>query len=222
MTRHGSLAKLKPEYEEQYINLYRNISSGVLEQIKNSNISNYSQFFHNEILFSYFEYTGEDFQSDPVQKADDPIIKDWRKLTDPMLEPLAAHTEGELWIPIEEVFYMGEIKKPSHEASRNVTVVEILPEFIEEYIKLHKDVWHGVLEQLKRSNVQNNSIYVYDGRIYLYLEYAGNDFKADMDRIMEDPESLKWENMINAMVRQVPGAESDELWTEMKEIFHVD
>jgi len=57
-------------------------------------------------------------------------------------------------------------------------VIGIKPDKLEEYKRLHANVWPGVLGMIKRCHIQNYSIYLRqldDGNYYLfsYLEYAG-------------------------------------------------
>ena len=49
----GSIIGLKPEFEGQYIALHKHTFPGVLERIHKSNISDYSIFLLNGILFSH-------------------------------------------------------------------------------------------------------------------------------------------------------------------------
>ena len=86
--RFGSLIKLKPEYEERYIILHKHTFSGVLDRIRKSNIRNYSIFLRAGMLFSFFEYIGNDYDGDIAEIGRDKVTKEWWKLTDPMQEPL--------------------------------------------------------------------------------------------------------------------------------------
>src|SRR3972149_4601379 len=101
--RVGSLIKVKPEYEERYIILHKYTFPGVLDRIRKSNIRNYSIFLLNGILFSHFEYIGNDFVAD-MKAIADPVTKDWWKLTDPIQEPLPARKEGELRAEMDWLF----------------------------------------------------------------------------------------------------------------------
>ncbi|MFC2028939.1 L-rhamnose mutarotase [Chloroflexota bacterium] len=105
MKRYGSLIKLKPEKEAQYRQLHTNAWPEVLEMIRKSNIRNYSIFLKDSYLFSYFEYIGDDFDSDMQKMAADPVTQDWWKLTDPCQEPLETRLEGEWWASMQEVFH---------------------------------------------------------------------------------------------------------------------
>ena len=226
MTRHGSLITLKPEYEERYIILHKHTFPGVLYQIRKSNIQNYTiflrDFLQEKMLFSYFEYTGDDFKADMTNMAEDPTTQEWWKLTDPMQEPLETHKEGEWWTSIEEIFHTGAIKKPSGEAQRHASVVDLRPEFQEEYRKLHAEVSPVVLEQIQESNIQNYSIFLHEYRLYSYFEYIGDNFKEDMDEMFCDTAILKWLDICKTLQKKIPIAKEDEWWVEMREVFHTD
>lgn len=226
MTRHGSLITLKPEYEERYIILHKHTFPCVLEQIRKSNIQNYTiflrDFIQGKMLFSYFEYTGEDFKADMANMAEDSTTQEWWKLTDPMQEPLETHKEGEWWTSIEEIFHTGGIKKPSGETQRHASVVDLYPEFQEEYRKLHTKVSPVVLEQIQKSNIRNYSIFLHECRLYSYFEYIDDDFKEDMDEMFCDPETFKRWNICKTLQKKIPTAREDEWWAEMREVFHTD
>ena len=222
MTRHGSLIKLKPEYEERYIILHKHTFPGVLDQRRKSNIRNYSIFLRECVLFAYFENIGSDFKADMANMAADITTQEWWKLTDPMQEPVENLKEGEWWVSTEEVFHMDDIRKPSNEAQRYASLIDVRPESGEEYKKLHAAFWPGVLEQIKRSNIQNYSIFLHDSRLYSYFEYTGDDFSADMDAMAQDPETQRWWDVCKPLQKKVPTAKEDEWWAEMKEVFHID
>ncbi|MGE5410030.1 MAG: L-rhamnose mutarotase, partial [Clostridiales bacterium] len=131
MKRVGSLIKVRPEYEERYIILHRNTFPGVLDRIRKSNIRNYSIFLLNGILFSYYEYVGQDFDADMKSIADS-VTKDWWKLTDPMQEPLPTRKPGEWWAEMDQILCLEN--SPAIAKGRIGQVAEIISGK-EEYIK---------------------------------------------------------------------------------------
>ena len=86
--RVGSLIKLKSEWEERYAILHKHTFPGVLDRIRKSNIRNYSIFLIDGMLFSYWEYVGDDYDGDMLEIGRNEVTQDWWKLTDPMQEPL--------------------------------------------------------------------------------------------------------------------------------------
>ena len=106
MQRYGSVIKLKPEKLAEYKELHANVWPDVLTMIRECNIHNYSIYFKDGYLFSYFEYHGEDFAADMQKMAADPQTQAWWKLTNPCQEPLETRKEGEWWAGMEEFFHM--------------------------------------------------------------------------------------------------------------------
>ena len=105
MQRFASVIGMKPEHRAEYEKLHADVWPAVLEQIKKSNIRNYSIFRYGEILFSYFEYVGSDFDADMAKMASDPTTQKWWGLCKPLQTPVADRAEGEWWAAISEIFH---------------------------------------------------------------------------------------------------------------------
>lgn len=105
MKRYGSVIKVKDEMLEEYKRLHSKVWPEILKKIYECNIRNYSIYYKSGVLFSYFEYIGEDFEKDMKLMAEDPKTQEWWKLTDPCQEPVEDHKEGEWWSDMEEVFH---------------------------------------------------------------------------------------------------------------------
>ncbi len=58
-----------------------------------------------DLLFSYLEYIGDDFEADMAKMAEDSVTREWWKLTDPCQVPLETRAEGEWWANKEEIFH---------------------------------------------------------------------------------------------------------------------
>ena len=106
MKRYGSIIKLKPEMLKEYKELHANVWTEVLQMIKECNIQNYSIFYKDGYLFSYFEYTGINFSKDMDKMAADPTTQAWWKLTEPCQQPLESHADREWWAAMEEFFHL--------------------------------------------------------------------------------------------------------------------
>jgi len=105
MQRYGSVIKLRPEKLEEYKQLHANAWRSVLDMIRACNIRNYSIYYKDGYLFSYFEYHGSDYAADMQKMAADPQTQAWWKLTDPCQEPLETRKPGEWWASMEEFFH---------------------------------------------------------------------------------------------------------------------
>jgi len=106
MQRYGSIIKLRPDKLEEYKELHANVWPDVLAMIRECHIRNYSIYYRDGYLFSYFEYHGDDFASDMQKMAVDPTTQSWWTLTNPCQEPLETRQPGEWWASMEELFHV--------------------------------------------------------------------------------------------------------------------
>ncbi len=101
-------------------------------------------------------------------------------------------------------------------------VVEIKSSQIEEYERIHADVWPGVLATIADCNVHNYSIYRYNNLLFTYYEYHGSDWAADMAKMAADPVTQDWWKITSPMQQPVPDAGDGEWEKRLPEIFHTD
>ena len=119
------------------------------------------------------------------------------------------------------------VAKESTEVQRYGMVLGVKKEKIDEYKKLHAEVWPGVLKMITECNIQNYSIYLRklpDGKHYLfsYFEYTGDDFDADMAKMAADPTTQKWWSVCEPCQVPFEDRAEGEWWTAMEEVFHHD
>lgn len=107
MTRYGAVLGIKPEAIAEYKRLHAAVWPDVLKQIKSSNISNYSIYLREpeNLLFSYYEYNGDNHADDMAKMAADPKTQEWWAVCMPLQDSLKTIKEGEWWGPMEEVFH---------------------------------------------------------------------------------------------------------------------
>lgn len=105
MKRYGMVIGVHPEKLDAYKRLHAAVWPDVLRMIHECNIRNYSIYYRDGYLFSYFEYIGEDYAADMARMAADPVTQEWWKHCEPCQEPLATRAEGEWWANMEEVFH---------------------------------------------------------------------------------------------------------------------
>ena len=106
--------------------------------------------------------------------------------------------------------------------SRFGWVIQVKPEKLEEYKRLHADPWPEVNSMLKECNIQNYSIYYRDGLLFSYLEYTGVNFKADMAKMAADSMTNLWWELTDPCQEPVPSAKEGVWWADMEEIYHLD
>jgi L-rhamnose mutarotase len=110
MERFGMVIGLREEKMEEYKKIHASAWPEVLTMIKECNIQNYSIYLRKlddgrYYLFSYFEYTGNDFPSDMEKMAADPTTQKWWSICKPCQQPLENRSAGEWWSSMEEVFH---------------------------------------------------------------------------------------------------------------------
>ena len=106
MRRMGSVIKLAAGAQEEYEALHRNVWPDVLAQIRRSGIQNYSIYRYGDLLFSYFEYVGLNFDEDMAAMGEDTRTKQWWALTIPLQSPMPERQAGEWWMELPELFHM--------------------------------------------------------------------------------------------------------------------
>mgnify|MGYP001552115363 CR=1 FL=1 len=114
-----------------------------------------------------------------------------------------------------------------NQVQRYGSVVGVKEDRVARYEELHAAAWPEVLAIIKRSHIQNYSIYLRklaDGRHYLfsYFEYAGDDFAADMARIAAEPVTQSWWAECVPCLELLPDRTPGEVWSPMREVFHLD
>ena len=99
--RFGSISKVKPEKLEYYKKLHAKPWPQINAMIKECNIENYSIYYHDNRQFTYFEYTGDDYEADMAKMAADPETQRW---WDECIPCLALYTEDGPWLDMECVY----------------------------------------------------------------------------------------------------------------------
>lgn len=100
--------------------------------------------------------------------------------------------------------------------------IQLNPEGVEEYVRLHAETWPGVLAKIKECNISNYSIFLKDLTLFAYFEYTGNDFERDMALMAADRLTQQWWDTVKPLMQPIDTRDADEFWADMIEIFHVD
>ena len=101
-------------------------------------------------------------------------------------------------------------------------LIGVNPEKIEEYKKLHANVWPDVLKMITECNIRNYSIYLKDNALFSYFEYVGEDFDGDMAKMAADPTTQKWWDVCKPCQNPIESRADGEWWANMEEVFHHD
>ncbi|MGF0539033.1 L-rhamnose mutarotase [Agrobacterium sp. ES01] len=107
MQRIGMVIGVRPEKIEEYKRLHADVWPEVLAMISACNIKNYSIFLKEpeNLLFSFFEYHGTDYDADMAKMAADPKTQEWWSVCIPCQEALSTRQNGEWWARMPEVFF---------------------------------------------------------------------------------------------------------------------
>ena len=111
--RIAQIVRLKRESLDAYKACHASVWPGVLAQIKDCNITDYSIFLDEPsmTLFASFKYTGTNFEADMEAMKRNPEVQKWWDMTDGMQESLTEGATGSMgkapwWRGLEEVFRM--------------------------------------------------------------------------------------------------------------------
>jgi L-rhamnose mutarotase len=106
-------------------------------------------------------------------------------------------------------------------------VIGVHADRLEEYKRLHASVWPEVWRQIEDSNMRNFTVFerVFpDGAHYLfmYYEYVGADYEADMARMAADPATREWWKLTEPCQKPLANRQAGEWWAAMEEVCHHD
>ncbi|MGA7765301.1 MAG: L-rhamnose mutarotase [Candidatus Sulfotelmatobacter sp.] len=88
-----------------------------------------------------------------------------------------------------------------------------------EYVEAHKQVWPELIDAMMKAGVENQSCFVFENHICVYLE--AQDIDATMDRLARDPINQKWDVFMQPLLER-PGDSSNELFPEMCEVHRME
>lgn len=105
LKRYGQIIQVKEEKITRYKQLHSEVWPDVKKKITECNIRNYSIFLIDNLLFSYFEYIGNDYESDMKLMAADSVTQKWWEECNPCQKPIESASKDTWWQNMEEVFH---------------------------------------------------------------------------------------------------------------------
>jgi len=117
------------------------------------------------------------------------------------------------------------ISRPQKTPERHVWVTGLNPDKADYYEELHANPWPSVTKNLSECNIQNMSIHTceIEGKSYLflYLDYVGDDFEADMAFMSADPDVQRWWKETDSCQIPLPAAAAKgAIWSDTTEVFY--
>ena len=103
---------------------------------------------------------------------------------------------------------------------RIAQVIGVKPEKFDEYATLHQSIPQAVAEHIQACNYRNYSIFHWNGLLFSYLEYVGDDFDADQAKMAAHKPTQDWWDVVGPMQEPVEGRQDGEWWAEIAEVFH--
>ena len=102
MKRFIMYSDLKPEKVQDYVELHAKPWPKLLELIDRCNIHNYSISIRGTQLYTYYEYTGSDYDADMAVMDNSTVMQEWWKYSKPCF---LHHDQGHYYDDLEEIFY---------------------------------------------------------------------------------------------------------------------
>nr|NQU94347.1 L-rhamnose mutarotase [Bacteroidota bacterium] len=105
---------------------------------------------------------------------------------------------------------------------RFTQLINVKPEKLEVYKKLHANPWPCVIKKIKECNIRNYTISLTpDYQLFAYFEYTGENFEQDMKKMAADECTQKWWKE-TAPCQERLTDDPDEWWLNLEEVFHLD
>lgn len=100
--------------------------------------------------------------------------------------------------------------------------IHVKHEYFESYKKYLANFWHEVLEKIKDRNINNYSVFHKDGQLLAYMEYAGDDFEADIAKKIANAKTQEWRAIMKPMQQPDENRKEGEWWVSLEEVFCLD
>jgi len=101
----GQIGRLKRECIAEYQTLHAAVWPGVLQTIRDCHMHNYSIFIEDDVVFSYFEYDGDDYEADMAKMAADPVTQDWWAKPRPCFTKYSPDKREPFYSDMKQIFY---------------------------------------------------------------------------------------------------------------------
>jgi L-rhamnose mutarotase len=121
---------------------------------------------------------------------------------------------------------MSEVKHPG---VRICQIIKLKPEALEEYKKVHQNVYPSVLENLRKYHIEDYSIHyspLFD-LLIANFKYTGDDWARDGELSRNDPGNFSWwsvtDQMQETLVPESTGSRDEKgWWANLEEVFRFD
>lgn len=100
--------------------------------------------------------------------------------------------------------------------------IRLRPEAEAEYRRLHAKIWPEIEAAIREAGITNYSIFLKDGVMFAYYEYAGPDeeFDARMRAMANAPRMKQWWTITESMQIPLETRQPGEWWANMEPVFY--
>ncbi|KAL2643272.1 hypothetical protein R1flu_010859 [Riccia fluitans] len=115
------------------------------------------------------------------------------------------------------------------EIRRVCQIIKVKPSALEEYKRLHRNVWPGVLATLEKQHIVDYSIH-YDpdhSLLIAHFKYLGNDWETDSKLGLADGETRRWWKVTDpcqeTLVEGSTGSTDEKgWWKDLEKVFRFE
>jgi L-rhamnose mutarotase len=95
---------------------------------------------------------------------------------------------------------------------RRAFLLRLKPEYTEQYIEAHRNVWPELLERYRKAGIKRLSVFALESMLFLYLE--ADNFESTDAALAGDEVEIKWQQFMHPMFE--PDSEQS-----LVEVFHL-
>ncbi len=101
-------------------------------------------------------------------------------------------------------------------------ILKVKSDRLEEYKQHHKAVWADMLDALRSTGWHNYSLFLRDdGLLFGYFETPTSLAEAQAAMAQQEV-NTRWQSMMSPFFEIAEGAQPDQMFIELKEVFHLD
>ena len=100
--------------------------------------------------------------------------------------------------------------------------VELLPNKVDDYVALHREVWPEVERKFHEVGVRSLSLFLQGTTLFMVMEYVGSQpFAAALAEYAADPKIQEWEAVNRTFKRPTAEGSAATGFTSMQEIYRL-
>ena len=96
----------------------------------------------------------------------------------------------------------------------------VQPEKLEEYIRLHQDVWPDLLADMRAAGIRNYSIFADGPELFAYLEC--DDWETTSAALAQSDANRRWQDFMRAYLATPVDPDAPEPLRMMEEVFRME